>query len=76
MPIPLTSSKPKTQPTDASELQAQIRTRAYEIYEQHNRMEGHDLDNWLQAEAELTGTETQQPLDQWVAYDGWHCNQK
>ena len=76
MPIPLTSSKPKTQPTDASELQAQIRTRAYEIYEQHNRMEGHDLDNWLQAEVELTGTEAQQPLDQWVAYDGWHCTQK
>jgi hypothetical protein len=76
MPIPLTSPKPKTQQTDATELQAQIRARAYEIYEQHNRMEGHDLENWLQAEAELTGTETQQPLDQWVAYDGWHCTQK
>jgi hypothetical protein len=73
MPIPLASHEPETQQTDAAELQEQIRSRAYEIYEQRNRAEGHDLDDWLQAEAELTGTKTQQSLDQWVAYDGWHC---
>jgi hypothetical protein len=73
MPIPLTSHKPKTQQTDPAQLQEQIRSRAYEIYEQRDRTEGHDLDDWLQAEAELTGTKTQQQLDQWVAYDGWHC---
>ena len=75
MPIPSTSHKPKTRRAERAELQEQIRSRAYEIYEQRNRTEGHDLDDWLQAEAELTGTKTQQPLelDQWVAYDGWHC---
>lgn len=75
MPSPLTSHKPKARHNDPAELQKQIRSRAYEIYEQRNRTEGHDLDDWLQAEAELTGTKTQQPLElnQWVAYDGWHC---
>lgn len=77
MPIPATSHKPKPRHTDSAELQEQIRCRAYQIYEQRNRTEGHDLDDWLQAEAELTETKTQQPLDldQWVAYDGWHCTE-
>jgi hypothetical protein len=76
MPIPLTSHKRETQQTDPAELQEKIRSRAHEIYEQRNRTEGHDLEDWLQAEAELTGTKTQQPLDRWVAYDGWHCTQE
>ena len=37
------------------ELEEQIRGRAYEIYEQRGRDEGHETDDWLQAEAELTG---------------------
>ncbi len=37
------------------ELEEQIRHRAYSFYEQRGRQEGHDLDDWLQAEAELTG---------------------
>ena len=37
------------------ELEEQIRARAYDVYEQHGRQKGHDLDDWLQAEAELTG---------------------
>lgn len=37
------------------ELEEQIRARAYEIYEQRGKNEGHDVDDWLQAEAELTG---------------------
>lgn len=37
------------------ELEAEIRARAYEIYEQRGRDEGHEIDDWLQAEAELTG---------------------
>ncbi|HET7441985.1 MAG TPA: DUF2934 domain-containing protein [Terriglobales bacterium] len=77
MPNLLTSHQPETQQTDPAELHEQIRRRAHEIYEQRNRTEGHDLEDWLQAEAELTGTKTQQPpeLDQWVAYDGWHCSE-
>ena len=33
----------------------QIRTRAYELYEARNREEGHDVEDWLEAEAEITG---------------------
>ena len=31
-----------------------IRQRAYELFEQRRFEHGHDLDDWLQAEAELT----------------------
>ncbi len=36
------------------ELDERIRRRAYELYEQRGRLEGHDVDDWLQAEAELS----------------------
>ena len=32
----------------------QIRARAFEIYLERGRQPGHDLDDWLQAEFELT----------------------
>jgi len=35
------------------ELQEQVRSRAYELYEQRGRADGHDLDDWLQAESEI-----------------------
>jgi hypothetical protein len=35
------------------ELQARIRLRAYEIYQQHGRVDGYALDDWAQAEAEI-----------------------
>jgi hypothetical protein len=31
----------------------QIEQRAYEIYEERNREDGHALDDWLKAESEL-----------------------
>jgi hypothetical protein len=31
-----------------------IRRLAYDLYQQHGRTDGHDLDDWLQAEAELS----------------------
>jgi hypothetical protein len=31
----------------------QIAQRAYEIYEREGRQDGHELENWLKAEAEL-----------------------
>ena len=37
------------------ELEEQIRARAYEIYERRGGTEGHEIDDWLQAETELTG---------------------
>jgi Protein of unknown function (DUF2934) len=37
----------------APDLQAQIRLRAYGLYEQRGR-EGNELDDWLQAESDVT----------------------
>lgn len=37
-----------------ADLQEQIRRRAYELYEQRGREDGRDLDDWLQAESEVT----------------------
>jgi len=58
MPTPSTSSKPQTQQTDPAELDERIRRRAYDFYEQRGRTDGRDMDDWLQAEAELTGKKT------------------
>lgn len=41
-----------TEPT--TEIQERIRIRAYELYEQRGGEHGHDFDDWLQAELELT----------------------
>jgi hypothetical protein len=35
-----------------------IRLRAYSIYEQRGRQDGHDMEDWLQAEAEILGRTT------------------
>jgi Protein of unknown function (DUF2934) len=35
-------------------LDEEIRRRAYELYEQRDRNDGHDMDDWLRAEAEVT----------------------
>jgi len=35
-------------------LEEEIRRRAYAFYEQRGREDGHDVDDWLRAEAELT----------------------
>lgn len=35
--------------------QEEIRLRAYELYERRGRRDGHAVDDWLEAEAELTG---------------------
>jgi hypothetical protein len=32
----------------------EIRRRAYALYEQRGREDGHDVDDWLRAEAEVT----------------------
>ena len=43
---------------DTAELQERIRTLAYQKYDQRGREDGHDIDDWLQAEAEVTSTKT------------------
>jgi DUF2934 family protein len=35
-------------------LEEEIRRRAHELYEERGREDGHDLDDWLRAEAETT----------------------
>ena len=42
--------------TNAEALsEEQIRIRAYELYEARGRGDGHDVEDWLEAEAEITG---------------------
>jgi hypothetical protein len=38
-------------------IEQQIQQRAYELYERRGRTDGHDLDDWLQAECEIKGTQ-------------------
>jgi len=49
------SDRPRTAPHSRA-LEEQIRLRAYELYEARGREDGHELDDWLQAEAEIVGT--------------------
>lgn len=44
---PLNRNEPTTS------LHEQIRRRAYELYEQRGRVDGHDLDDWLESESEV-----------------------
>ena len=43
----------KIEPTQHEDLQEQVRRRAYELYELRGRENGHDLEDWLQAESEV-----------------------
>jgi hypothetical protein len=49
------SATPDDTPSLESPLdpQEQIRRRAFELYEQRGREDGHELDDWLQAESEI-----------------------
>ena len=47
---PSAPPEPQEAPGD---LEEKIRRRAYERYQQRGRVEGHALDDWLQAEAEI-----------------------
>lgn len=47
-PVPATTNV-------VSSLEEEIRRRAYQLYEERGREDGHDLDDWLSAEAEITG---------------------
>jgi hypothetical protein len=53
-----TTATPRQTPAQVTkstpDLQEQIRRRAYELYEQRGRNDGHELDDWLQAESEVT----------------------
>jgi hypothetical protein len=48
-----TKKEPANVVTDPN-LEEEIRRRAYALYEQRGRKDGHDLDDWLHTEAELS----------------------
>lgn len=53
---PAKRSEPISTIPNPTEREEQIRRRAYELYEARAREDGHDRDDWLQAEAEILGT--------------------
>jgi Protein of unknown function (DUF2934) len=56
MPDKLTSVLTANSDEGSLELTEElIRVRAYHIYEKRGCEHGHDLEDWLQAEAEITG---------------------
>ena len=50
-----TKKPPATVTGDPQGLKSQIRQRAFELYQERGRDEGHELDDWLLAEAEISG---------------------
>lgn len=54
---PAKRSEQSSTTPDPAEREEQIRRRAYELYEARGREDGHELDDWLQAEAEILGRE-------------------
>jgi hypothetical protein len=52
----LTHSETELYPTNqiGEPYHEQIQLRAYELFEQRGREHGHDLDDWLRAESEVT----------------------
>ena len=49
---------PATVTSEPQELEHQIRLRAQELYEARGREDGHELDDWLGAEQEITSKKT------------------
>jgi Protein of unknown function (DUF2934) len=49
-----TKKPPRTVASDPQELEEQIRQRSFELYEERGREDGHEVDDWLRAEEEIT----------------------
>ena len=54
---PSTLAPKSDEPPVLIPIEQQIQQRAYELYEQRGRTDGHELDDWLQAESEIKGTQ-------------------
>lgn len=54
MPKDTGKKLPQTATDEPQNLEIDIRRRAYELYEERGRGEGHELDDWLQAEQKIT----------------------
>jgi hypothetical protein len=48
--------KPPAEIVTDPNLEQEIRRRAYALYEERGKEDGHDLDDWLRAEAEHKAT--------------------
>jgi hypothetical protein len=48
--------KPSTSPREG--VEEQIRLRAYQLYEERGRENGHEVEDWLRAEEEIKGNRT------------------
>jgi len=50
--------KPPARVTNqAEDLESRIRERAHELYQERGCEDGHELEDWLRAEEEITGKE-------------------
>jgi len=45
-------------PTVLIPMEQQIQQRAYELYEQRGKADGHDLEDWLEAKREIKGRQS------------------
>jgi hypothetical protein len=52
---PSTPAPKSDEPTVLIPIVEQIQQRAYQLYEQRGRTDGHDLEDWLQSEGEIRG---------------------
>jgi hypothetical protein len=58
--FPMNSNPPKKSPVTAIndpqdfQLEDQIRVRAYELYEERGREDGHELEDWYRAKEQIT----------------------
>lgn len=51
--IPISAAKQNLSKEANVEVLEKIRLRAYELYEQRGREEGHEVEDWLKAESEV-----------------------
>jgi regulation of enolase protein 1 (concanavalin A-like superfamily) len=56
---PASSNAPTTPDFD---LEEQIRQRAYQLFDERGMVDGHDQDDWLQAEQEIKAGQTPRTL--------------
>jgi len=54
----------KQTPVETVPLEEQIRRRAYELYLQRGNQSGSDIEDWLQAEAEILRAESDARVDE------------
>lgn len=52
------AKKPQSVHPETPALEDDIRLRAYQLYEERGRQDGHELDDWLRAEEEITKQKT------------------